>query len=42
MTLDCLRNQKIKIHPGISVLTDTGYQGLKKLHANTKYAKKEK
>ncbi len=35
------KESKIKIHPGISVLTDTGYQGLKKLHANTNMPKKK-
>ncbi len=36
------KESKIKIYPGINLLTDTGYQGLKKLHTNTKYAKKDK
>lgn len=35
------KESKVKIHPEISVLTDTGYQGLQKLHKNSKMPKKK-
>ena len=31
----------IKIHPNIDVLTDTGYQGLQKIHSKTQMPKKK-
>jgi ribosomal protein L35 len=31
----------VKIHPEIGVLTDTGYQGLQKLHKNSSMPKKK-
>jgi len=34
------KESKTQIHPGISVVTDTGYQGLKKIHAKTQMPKK--
>lgn len=34
------KESKTKIHPETEVLTDSGYQGLQKLHANTKMPKK--
>jgi len=35
------KESKTQIHPEIGVLTDTGYQGLKKLHARTQMPKKK-
>ena len=35
------KESKVKIHPQINILTDTGYQGLKKIHANTRMPKKK-
>lgn len=35
------KESKIKIHPEIDVLTDSGYQGLQKLHIRTKMPKKK-
>lgn len=34
------KESKTKIHPGINVLTDSGYQGLQKLHIKTEMPKK--
>lgn len=34
------KESKTKIHPAIEVLTDSGYQGLQKLHIKTKMPKK--
>ena len=34
------KDSKTQIHPAISVLTDSGYQGLQKLHAKTQMPKK--
>jgi hypothetical protein len=34
------KESKIKIHPKINVLTDSGYQGLQKLHIKTEMPKK--
>jgi hypothetical protein len=36
------KESKTQIHPAISVLTDTGYQGLQKIHAKTQMPKKKK
>lgn len=35
------KESKVKVHPEISMLTDTGYQGLKKIHAKTQMPKKK-
>ena len=35
------KESKTAIHPHIKAITDTGYQGLQKLHANTKLPKKK-
>lgn len=35
------KESKTKIHADIAVLTDTGYQGLQKLHANSSLPKKK-
>jgi hypothetical protein len=35
------KESKIQIHPAISVVTDTGYQGLQKIHAKTEMPKKK-
>jgi DDE superfamily endonuclease len=35
------KESKTNIHPAILVLTDTGYQGLAKLHANCELPKKK-
>jgi len=35
------KESKTPIHPGIKVLTDTGYQGLQKRHRNTQMPKKK-
>lgn len=35
------KESKIQIHPAISVVTDTGYQGLQKIHAKTQMPKKK-
>ena len=34
------KESKVHIHPKIQVLTDTGYQGIKKIHANSAVPKK--
>lgn len=34
------KESKTQIHPAISVVTDTGYQGLQKIHAKTQMPKK--
>lgn len=34
------KESKTRIHPAISVLTDSGYQGLQKIHAKTQMPKK--
>jgi hypothetical protein len=34
------KESKIKIHPEINVLTDSGYQGLQKLHLKSEMPKK--
>ena len=34
------KESKTRIHPSIKVVTDTGYQGLQKLHANSEMPKK--
>ena len=34
------KESKTKIHPQKCALTDTGYQGLQKIHSNTKMPKK--
>ncbi len=34
------KDSKTQIHPSISVLTDSGYQGLQKIHSNTQMPKK--
>ena len=34
------KESKVKIHRNIKTLTDSGYQGIKKLHANTELPKK--
>jgi len=39
MTLDCSKNQG---HPEIKTLTDTGYQGIGKIHPNSELPKKKK
>ncbi len=35
-----LKESKIRINPNIRILTDTGYQGLVKIHANSELPKK--
>lgn len=35
------KESKISIHPSIKVVTDTGYQGLQKIHAKTQMPKKK-
>ncbi|MBS4166520.1 Uncharacterized protein NEOC65_001609, partial [Neochlamydia sp. AcF65] len=35
------KESQVKINPQIRVLTDSGYQGLKKLHAQTQMPKKK-
>ena len=35
------KESKTRIHNDITVITDTGYQGLKKLHANSELPKKK-
>ena len=34
------KESKVQIHPDINVLTDTGYQGLQKIHVKTQMPKK--
>lgn len=34
------KESKIQIHPAINVLTDSGYQGLQKIHSKTQMPKK--
>lgn len=34
------KESKIQVHPAIGVVTDTGYQGLQKIHAKTQMPKK--
>ena len=34
------QNSKIRLHPTIRIITDSGYQGLQKLHVNTELPKK--
>ena len=34
------KESKTQIHPTIGIVTDTGYQGLKKIHAKTQMPKK--
>lgn len=34
------KESKTRIHPAIGVVTDTGYQGLQKIHAKTQMPKK--
>ena len=41
MILDYLRS-RVHIHPEIIILTDTGYQGIYKLHQNSALPKKKK
>ncbi len=36
------KESKIKIHPEIKVLTDTGYQGIQKIHAKSELPKKKR
>lgn len=36
------KESKVNIHPLIKAVTDSGYQGLKKLHANTEMPQKRK
>lgn len=36
------KEYKVRIHPLIKAVTDSGYQGLKKLHANTEMSQKGK
>ena len=36
-----LKESKIHIHPGTKAITDTGYQGLQKLHSNAELPKKK-
>ena len=35
------KESKTQIHPAIAVVTDTGYQGLQKIHAKTQMPKKK-
>jgi hypothetical protein len=35
------KESKIKIHPKVKVLADTGYQGIQKLHAKSELPKKK-
>jgi hypothetical protein len=35
------KESKTQIHPAIGVVTDTGYQGLQKIHAKTQMPKKK-
>jgi hypothetical protein len=35
------KESKVHIHPKVQILTDTAYQGLAKLHANSKLPKKK-
>lgn len=35
------KESKTRVHPKIKVVTDTGYQGLKKIHANADLPKKK-
>ena len=35
------KESKTHIHPAIKTLTDTGYQGLQKIHSNTEMPKKK-
>lgn len=36
------KTSKTAIHPSIHVLTDSGYQGIQKIHANSRLPKKNK
>lgn len=35
------KESKVRIHPKIKTLTDTGYQGIAKIHANAELPKKK-
>lgn len=35
------KESKTKIHPGIKAITDTGYQGIQKLHSKSELPKKK-
>jgi len=35
------KESKVKLHPNTKVQTDTGYQGLQRLHSNTELPKKK-
>lgn len=35
------KESKTRIHPGTDVLTDTGYQGIQKIHAKSRLPKKK-
>ena len=35
------KESKIHVHPEIKVVTDTGYQGLQKIHKNSELPKRE-
>jgi hypothetical protein len=35
------KESKVRIHPDTHVITDTGYQGIKKLHQNSELPKKK-
>jgi hypothetical protein len=40
MIFRLFKESKTQIHPAISVLTDSGYQGLQKIHSKTQMPKK--
>jgi hypothetical protein len=35
------KESKVRIHPDIKLVTDSGYQGIKKIHANSELPKKK-
>ena len=37
----CSKNSNVKLHPDTKAQTDTGYQGIQRLHANTELPKKK-
>jgi len=41
MILGCSKNQEQNINPAIKVITDTGYQGIQKLHNKSELPKKK-
>lgn len=41
MISSCSKSQKTRIHPDIKTITDTGYQGIQKLHGKYELPKKK-